>query len=215
MSKRINPRCRTFTTVPGDDDVNTELERQTIMCASVDLPSPSSIGEIWCAYRRIVGSGVALRTAPFLLKDESGRVLLDAALKALDVEEAWCVGNTLEIRLPEPVPSNNKMLNWHYQTRNNYKKQCRRWVDKSLLRQHNKPRPPKGAFVYIRAIRYGIRKMDFDNLVPAFKWPIDALKHHGLIVDDSPEHILATYQQETAKRANIRTEIHLAWRDAT
>lgn len=170
------------------------------------------VGHLWLTYRLHVGDEHALSTAHMVLR--SHVTIARAVINAIDGQRAHRGQNKLRITITEATPSNNELLNWHWRTRNNHKHRMIKLVKESLMRQGlDVPRPPKGAFVFIRATRYGARSCDYDNLCAGMKYALDALKHHGLIVDDSTEHVMVTYHQEKAKKEKRRTEFELAWRE--
>jgi Holliday junction resolvase RusA-like endonuclease len=67
--------------------------------------------------------------------------------------------------------------------------------------------PPVDHFVQVRIWQTRKRQMDPDNLTASCKVILDALKHHGLIKDDSPKWISLVVNQGTGKI--VRTQIVL------
>jgi hypothetical protein len=55
-------------------------------------------------------------------------------------------------------------------------------------------------FAEIRCLRASSQQMDYDNLVDFFRFALNALVRVGLILDDSPKHILPTYTQIKAPK---------------
>lgn len=62
----------------------------------------------------------------------------------------------------------------------------------------------------VTATLYVWAKMDDDNAVARLKWPLDALKHAGLLRDDKrPWCTLTGIPEQTIDRANPRIELTL------
>jgi hypothetical protein len=59
----------------------------------------------------------------------------------------------------------------------------------------------------VKITRHGARLMDYDNLHGSVKMLVDALKHHGLIVDDSPQWCSLTVDQRKSKQYKVEVEI--------
>jgi hypothetical protein len=61
----------------------------------------------------------------------------------------------------------------------------------------------------ITLTRMSPRQCDFDGLVGSFKSCVDSLVHHGVIEDDTPEHVVCEYKHEKAPRTKqgIRIEV--------
>lgn len=89
---------------------------------------------------------------------------------------------TLELPLP-PNRSNARWAHWskEHKARNAYFRHAI-----ALERQLRGRRPATFQRARIAAVVRTAELMDWDNLVARLKWPVDLLKHQGLIVDDKP-----------------------------
>ena len=66
-----------------------------------------------------------------------------------------------------------------------------------------------GRRVTIEVKRFNSGELDLGNLIGGCKHIVDALVIEGLIFDDSPKWLTATYTQHPAKRGQGRTEIEI------
>lgn len=109
------------------------------------------------------------------------------------------------LRLDFPILSLNKMLRWHWSTRDRHLEQWE-WVIRAALKG-----PPKRAegkrLVKIFSYRKNI--LDHDNFVGGAKPVLDALRNLGLIKNDDPAHVDVSYHQIPVRGDKARTEIHI------
>jgi hypothetical protein len=85
----------------------------------------------------------------------------------------------------------------HWAKRSKYNKEIERavWVAKIKAGVHGRPRF-SGVHIKITLRTWRSKMMDRDNAVGACKPVIDALVSLGIIVDDSPEHVLSVSVEE-------------------
>ena len=111
-----------------------------------------------------------------------------------------CVGKK---QLPQ-MPNTYSGAHWGIH-QNETKKWMRRIREETLCRRPKEPIEK----AYVHFTRCSTREPDYDNLVAGFKRVLDALIKCGLIVDDSPKHLVSKYTWEKAKRPNMFIEIHI------
>jgi len=118
----------------------------------------------------------------------------------------------ITIRISEPIPSLNKTLSEHWSQKTKRRNRFQEQVTLSLLehykkaeRDETKVKKPKSVHIHSQRMR----TLDHDNLVGGSKSLIDALKRLDLIVDDTPEWILAVYTQGTGRP--YYTNITIRW----
>lgn len=104
----------------------------------------------------------------------------------------------IELDIPDVCPSLNRQLRMHWSQRKRLVDLWRRWVWVACVQAKIPTRHPL-SFAKIEIHRVGKKAMDPDNLVGAQKVLIDGLRSHGLIVDDTPEHITLTVTQAKSK----------------
>lgn len=104
----------------------------------------------------------------------------------------------LEFFEPTLPPTVNTMGRWHWTRKKRLSDMWHRIIGMHVM--SNKPRRPL-ARAKITLTWRGSRELDFDNLVSAFKLPIDCLRHLEVLKDDNIQHIgVPTYIQEKVKR---------------
>ena len=92
-----------------------------------------------------------------------------------------------ELNIPATAPSPNCYV-WAHWTVYRKIKTHWAWLVLEALQACGKPPTPLQR-ARIRIMRYGVRPLDPDNATAAQKPLIDALKAHGVIADDSSQHI--------------------------
>jgi hypothetical protein len=98
-----------------------------------------------------------------------------------------------EIAVPEAAPSPNKYVRAHWTTYQRLKQKWH-WLILEALQHGGKPETAlRKARVTI--VRYGMKKLDRDNLYGSCKPILDALRAHRVIVDDDDEHLELLVQQ--------------------
>ena len=116
----------------------------------------------------------------------------------------------MNLTILEPTPSLNVVLNQHWSKKRKEKERWG-WLMKEALM--NRPQPIKESefHTHVTVIRYGMRKLDYDNLVGGAKSVlVDNLIAMKLIEDDDPDSVEITYSQVTGTKAKpYRTEITL------
>lgn len=113
----------------------------------------------------------------------------------------------MTITIDRLAPGMNTMNKWHWSKR---KTERDAWA--ILLREAVGSTVPKFDRCSITVTRYYARNpMDWDNLTSTMKLPMDAMKHVGIIPDDSPEYVtdLTVKQEKVATMRERRTEIKL------
>jgi Holliday junction resolvase RusA-like endonuclease len=94
----------------------------------------------------------------------------------------------------------NSLLGAHWTVRAGHAKSWHRKVEKAIIGA--KPAKPL-ARARVTLVRSSPRPPDFDGLVGSFKPVLDALKHLGVIEDDTMIHIgQPDYRWEKAKRGS-------------
>jgi hypothetical protein len=111
----------------------------------------------------------------------------------------------IELGIPEATPTLNALTRAHW---TKYRQLRRHWsmlvlVAKSEAGAHGNAREPMAVTV----VRYGKQPLDPDNLTGGCKVLIDALKDHGLIVDDNPVNL--TLHVEQKKDRYPRTHVSI------
>lgn len=101
--------------------------------------------------------------------------------------------------LGEATPSRNAVDKLHWTARNRLRERWQ-WLIR-VARLNERIVPVRWPHALLTIERYGPRKLDHDNLVGGAKQLIDALKHEGFIVDDTPEHVTVEYRQKTGTPA--------------
>lgn len=104
----------------------------------------------------------------------------------------------IELNFPVATPSVNQLHGRHWSAKAKWRKQWAWMVRAERLRiVPLQSGPPWQAKVSID--RYGPRLLDNDNFVAGTKQLMDALVAEGFLVDDSPNHLTATYTQHVGK----------------
>ena len=100
-----------------------------------------------------------------------------------------------EIKIPMEVKSNNYWLKAHWSKRGKYSQDALSYLQ---IRGHTNYEPcnQKRHVTYTRMMSKGQRAFDEDNLIAGFKGIQDALKKAGIIKEDTPDWIEATYKQK-------------------
>jgi len=118
----------------------------------------------------------------------------------------------IELTIPELLPSLNAMAGrGHWTAWQRQKKLWRDWVLVAKLNQAKLYGQPKYARARIEIERHCVQRVkDADNLRSGTKHLLDALVAHGIILDDSTEHIgEPKIQQIRCPRAEQRTVIRI------
>jgi len=92
------------------------------------------------------------------------------------------------------IPSRNAVDKQHWSRKSQERKRLTSWI--SLLYRAQVPPLTGQGQRMVKIISYRKRTLDFDNLAGGAKQLLDAMKHAGLLVDDSPAFALVTYQQQ-------------------
>lgn len=108
---------------------------------------------------------------------------------------------------PLCTPSLNEWQRMHWRDRVNLGDRMK--VVARFVAQKHGPHPAEPARVEIT--RHSVGVLDQDNLVGGCKPLVDALVSAGLIVDDSPQWLSASYMQAKAERGRGRTEVKVSY----
>ena len=110
------------------------------------------------------------------------------------------------IRLTLPLPPNRANAREHWRVTLRKKKAYYALADLALMKTCVRLKRPT-----LTATFYVWSKMDPDNATARLKWVIDSLVRHGIIVDDSEEHLDFTrIPKQVVDRKNQRVELVLA-----
>ena len=97
---------------------------------------------------------------------------------------------TRPVVLVLPLPpnlANGRLAKAHWRTKDRARDQYRVKASWALVTQVGPVRRPRSAGRMQLAVRFYVWSlMDRDNLMARAKWPVDSLRFHGLIRDDSP-----------------------------
>lgn len=63
----------------------------------------------------------------------------------------------------------------------------------------------------VHITRYGVRRLDADNLYGGAKILVDALRAAGVIWEDDPDHLDLRITQAKTTRGDARTEVEITW----
>jgi hypothetical protein len=100
----------------------------------------------------------------------------------------------ITLLIPEPSPSLN---DWNYQPHwSKYARIKKHWFALVMVAKsqaHVRTPAPQHANVHVT--RFGKKNLDLSNARGGLKPLEDALKFHGLIVDDDPQHLTLTFEQ--------------------
>ena len=116
----------------------------------------------------------------------------------------------LTIYIPEATPSQNTYQRWHWRTRMKHLDALRLYVRSTMGAQR---RRAQKKHVTIR--RYSSGKLDRGNFIGGCKALLDALRHEGVIYDDTEEWLEDRYEQHPAKRGEARTEVEITEEPST
>lgn len=116
---------------------------------------------------------------------------------------------SIRLRIPEASPSLNTLLRKHW-GRDRRVKQKWHWLIYQALGlsgayRRMRTRTPF-ARAHVKITRYSPRRLDEDNAIGGSKHLIDALKSCGVLVDDTPQHLVLELQQV---RGAAATEIEI------
>lgn len=103
--------------------------------------------------------------------------------------------------IPEASPSLNELKGKHWAHAYRMRKHWSLLVMVAKNEAHIPFREPDER-VKVRIIREGRRLLDYDNLVGGTKILMDSLREQHLIVDDSPEHIVPSYDQRQIPKSD-------------
>lgn len=100
-----------------------------------------------------------------------------------------------ELNIPETPPSPNRYIRAHWTVYQKIKQRWH-WLVLEAIQPLGKPQSalPKAR---VTIVRYGIRKLDRDNLYGSVKPVVDSLRVHGFIEDDDEEHLDLRVRQES------------------
>jgi Holliday junction resolvase RusA-like endonuclease len=122
---------------------------------------------------------------------------------------------TLTIQALPKLP--NRLLGAHWRTRSNEAKRWKRLVGDALIQagltsvaMHwlaEQKLPLKKA--RITFTRMSPRQCDADGLCGSFKHVLDALVHHGVIENDTPQHVTCTYLWQKVPKAKQGIQIEM------
>jgi Holliday junction resolvase RusA-like endonuclease len=102
-------------------------------------------------------------------------------------------------------PTVNTMGRWHWTRKVKLAQMWQRIIGMHVA--GSIPRRPL-ARARITLTWRGSRELDYDNLVSAFKIPIDCLRKAGILRDDNIQHIgVPQYKQEKVKRKDVGIHI--------
>lgn len=122
------------------------------------------------------------------------------------------MAEAIELTIPELLPSLNSMAGrGHWTAYHRDKKRWRDWVLVAKLNQAKLYGTPKYARARLEIDRYCVQPVkDADNLGASTKWLLDAIVAHGILADDSTEHIgTPKIQQIRCPRAEQRTVVRI------
>lgn len=113
------------------------------------------------------------------------------------------------LHIPLSIPSQN-VLRRKYKNRHAYARLRKRfcwavWVAK--LRAEVPEATGKRRMRIVRLVGPRGRMYDYGNLVGGCKPLVDELVKAGLLVDDSPDHVIEEYDQERAPEHGVRIEL--------
>lgn len=118
----------------------------------------------------------------------------------------------IELTIPELLPSLNRMqAGGHWSAWHRHKNRWNDWVLVAKLNQAKLYGTPKIARARIEIDRYCVQPCkDWDNLSSSTKWLLDAIVRHGILLDDSMEHIgKPEIKQIRCPRAEQRTVVRI------
>lgn len=104
----------------------------------------------------------------------------------------------IELYIDEPTPSLNEMLRQHWAIDVKLKAHWSRLV---MCAVSGKVPPAPIARARITITRISPRMLDWDNCAGGTKHLTDGLRTHGVISDDTPEHVELIVRQEKGKAA--------------
>lgn len=113
------------------------------------------------------------------------------------------------LSLPFATPSQNTWQRWHFHRQRKFLADCRLVVRSELNRVGLFGSTPPGGRVSITVRRYSAGRLDRGNFIGGCKALLDALRHEGVIHDDSEQWLEDKYEQHEARRGEARTEVEI------
>lgn len=98
------------------------------------------------------------------------------------------------LEIPESTPSLNVVWGGHWSKKHELRQRWA-WLVRAARLKAKVYDPPKYPRARLTIERFGAKHLDHDNFVAGTKPMVDSLVREGFFVDDSPEHITATYIQ--------------------
>lgn len=105
---------------------------------------------------------------------------------------------TIEFAIAALPKTPNQMLGAHWTIRSGHAKKWRVAVTRAIFLNGGPPSAPLRKAL-IECVRISSGRMDADGLSGSFKAIVDALKHAGVIEDDSPDHVRVSYRHERGR----------------
>jgi hypothetical protein len=119
------------------------------------------------------------------------------------------VGVSVILALPFATPSQNTYQRWHFHQQRKYLETCKLVVRAELNRVGLYGATPPDHKVTLTIRRYSSGRLDRGNFIGGCKPLLDALRHEGVIHDDSETWLEDRYEQHEAKRGEARTEVEI------
>ena len=101
-----------------------------------------------------------------------------------------------KVEIPTSTPSLNRLLAMHWAKRQKLKAEMLAWVRLEHVNRRLRPATKHRYCQVVRYYRHPRYKLDADNLAGGAKPLIDALVYRKLLLDDSPEHVTLSYEQQ-------------------